>query len=43
MGKACIHFKSTDDLPLEAMGKMIASVTVEKYVARIEAAKKHRN
>jgi uncharacterized protein YdhG (YjbR/CyaY superfamily) len=42
MGKACIHFKSPDDLPLDAMGKLIASISVDKYVARIDAAKAAR-
>lgn len=42
MGKACIHFKQPDDLPLEAIGKVIAKVTPEKYIARYEAARKLR-
>jgi uncharacterized protein YdhG (YjbR/CyaY superfamily) len=40
MGKACIHFKQPDDLPLDEMGKMIASVPVDKYIACIDAARK---
>jgi hypothetical protein len=36
MGKSCIRFKKLDDLPLEALGRIIASVPPEKYVARYE-------
>jgi hypothetical protein len=37
MGKSCIRFKSLDDLPLEAVGKLFARVSVKKYVALHEA------
>jgi hypothetical protein len=36
MGKSCIRFKKLDDLPLEALGRIIASVPPEKYIARYE-------
>ena len=42
MGKACIHFKSPDDLPLDAIAQVIAKVTPEKYIERYEAARKAR-
>ena len=42
MGKACIHFKQPDDLPLDAIARVIARVTPEKYIARYEAAHKSR-
>jgi hypothetical protein len=42
MGKACIHFKQPDDLPLDAIAKVIAKVTPEKYIERYEAARKSR-
>jgi len=42
MGKACIHFKAPDDLPLDAIAKVIAKVTPEKYIARYEASRKSR-
>jgi hypothetical protein len=32
MGKSCLHFKSMDDLVPEAVGKVIASVTPDRYV-----------
>jgi hypothetical protein len=33
MGKACVRFKKLEDLPLEVIGKTIASVSLEKFVA----------
>jgi hypothetical protein len=36
MGKACVRFKKLEDLPLEVIGKAIARVPVDKYVARYE-------
>jgi hypothetical protein len=42
MGKACIHFKAPDDLPLDAIAKVIAKVTPEKYIERYEASRKSR-
>lgn len=33
MGKACIRFKKIDDLPLELVGRSIARVPVEDYIA----------
>jgi hypothetical protein len=32
MGKSCLHFKSMDDIVPEAVGKVIASVTPDRYV-----------
>jgi uncharacterized protein DUF1801 len=37
-GKACVRFKSLDDLPLEAIGDVIASVGVDDFIAQHEAA-----
>jgi hypothetical protein len=33
MGKSCIRFKKTDDLPLDAIGKVIAGMPPEKLIA----------
>ena len=33
MGQSCLHFKSLDDLPLDVVGEVIASVPMEAYVA----------
>ena len=31
-GKACLRFKSLDDLPLDVIGEVIASVPPQKYI-----------
>jgi uncharacterized protein DUF1801 len=36
MGKACIRFRTLDDLDLEAIGAVIASTPVDRYVAGAE-------
>lgn len=40
MGKSCIHFKSPDDLPLDVVGELIASVSVEKWIEIYEKSRK---
>lgn len=37
MGKSCLRFKTTDDLPLPALGKIIASTPPAQYIAMHEA------
>jgi hypothetical protein len=39
MGKSCVRFKSLDDLPLPAIGQLIASVPPEEFIARYERAR----
>jgi hypothetical protein len=39
MGKSCIRFKSLDDLPLDAIGHIIASTPPDAFIARHEAAR----
>jgi hypothetical protein len=39
MGKSCLRFKKLEDLPLDAIGKLIASVSVEKHIAQLEASR----
>jgi hypothetical protein len=39
MGKSCVRFKKLDDLPLEAIGKLVASVPPEKYIEIYEASR----
>ncbi len=39
MGKSCIRFKTLSDLPLEVIGKVIASTTPEQFIARYEEAR----
>jgi Domain of unknown function (DU1801) len=38
MGKSCIRFKKLDDLPLEALGRIIASTPPDEHIAICEAA-----
>ncbi len=40
MGKSCLHFKRLEDLPLDDLGEIIASMPVEEYIRRYEAARK---
>ena len=40
MGKSCVHFKSAEDLPLPAIGKMIASIPPDRWIATAKAARK---
>lgn len=39
-GKSCLRFTSLDDLPLDVIGRVIASTTVEAYLARYERSRK---
>jgi hypothetical protein len=40
MGKSCIRFKTPDDLPLDVVGELIASVSPEKWIAVFETSRK---
>ena len=40
MGKACVHFKAADDLPLDVIGDVIASISVEKWISVYRASRK---
>lgn len=40
MGKSCVRFKSVDDLPLDVIGKAIAAVSVDRYIAHYNEARK---
>jgi hypothetical protein len=42
MGKSCIRFTSLDDLPLPAIGKVIASTPVDTYVAFHEKSRRSK-
>jgi hypothetical protein len=42
MGKSCVRFRKLEDLPLEVIGKTIASVSPEEYIAHYEAAQQGR-
>lgn len=40
IGKACISFKSADDLALDAIGEIIAAVPMEKWIAVAKSARR---
>ena len=40
MGKSCIHFQRPDDLPLDVIGELIASMPVAKWIAIFEASRR---
>ncbi|MBI2029225.1 DUF1801 domain-containing protein [Candidatus Gottesmanbacteria bacterium] len=39
MGKACIRFKKIDDIPLNAIGRIIASTSVNEFIDQYEASR----
>ena len=39
MGKSCVRFRKAADLPLDAIGELIAATTPEQYIARYEATR----
>lgn len=39
MGKSCLRFKTLDDLPLDVIGKVIASAPPEQFIAQYEASR----
>jgi hypothetical protein len=39
MGKSCIRFKKLDDLPLEALGRIVAATPPDAFIAQYEAAR----
>jgi hypothetical protein len=39
MGKCCVHFESPDDLPLEAIGKLISAIASEKWIEMYEQSR----
>ena len=40
MGKSCVRFKKLEDLPLDVIGRTIASTPPEKFIKRYEASRK---
>ena len=39
MGKSCLHFRTADDLPLHAIGEIIASTPPDKLIEAYEASR----
>jgi hypothetical protein len=42
MGKACVRFRTPEDLPLDAIGAAIAAVPLDRFKEYLEAARKGR-
>lgn len=40
MGKSCLRFRKPEDLPLETIGELIASMGVDDYIAVYEASRR---
>ena len=40
MGGSCLHLKSLDDIPLDVVGKVIASVPMDKYISHYRESRK---
>ena len=40
MGKACIHFRSADDLALDIVANLVASMTMERWVEIAQSARR---
>ena len=39
MGKCCVNFESPDDLPLEAIGKLISAISSEEWIEMYEQSR----
>ena len=39
MGKSCLRFKRADDLPLDLIGRVVATTPVDRYIAQYESAR----
>jgi hypothetical protein len=42
MGKSCLRFKKTEDLPLEVIGRVIAGTSVEEFIAGYRRSRQSR-
>jgi hypothetical protein len=40
MGKSCVRFKKLDDLPLDVIGRAVASTPPEEFIAQYEASRR---
>ena len=42
MGKSCVRFKKTDDIPFDLIAQLMQKITLEKYVATYEVILNNR-
>ncbi len=40
MGKACIHFTTADDLPLDVIGQIVATIPPDRWIQIAQAARR---
>lgn len=40
MGKACLRFRTLEDLPLEAIASLVGALTPEEYITRYEESRR---
>lgn len=40
MGKSCIRFKNTDNIPYHLLGKLITKISVEEWISKYESVLK---
>jgi hypothetical protein len=40
MGKSCVRFKKLDDLPLDVIGRAVASTAPDDFIAQYEASRR---
>jgi hypothetical protein len=40
MGKACIHFKTADDVPLDVIGQVVATIPADRWIEIARAARR---
>ena len=40
MGKSCIHFRTIEDLPLDTIAQVVASIPAEKYIKVYEDSRR---
>lgn len=40
MGKSCVHFKKLEDLSLDVVGRVIARIPVDRFIAAYEQGRK---
>ncbi len=42
MGKSCLRFRTLEELPLDVIGEIVASTSVESHIAASEAARRKK-
>jgi hypothetical protein len=40
IGKSCIHFDAAEDLPLDVIGEVVASIPMREWISIFEASRR---